>query len=149
MHAVRNDSSVWFIFLPVAPLRSAAAVIPGLAAVTLTLALLSSVLLSHLLCFHIYLSKTLTCLSVSVNFVKLVCLHRVFDNYCWALSVCLSMFLVWNRLSTYEYIVRQRHRQDNRDSRKPAAVAEAAAPSVDLVKVSERPKCLNSGKLPL
>lgn len=59
------------------------------------------------------------------------------------------MFSVWNRLSTYEYIVRQRHRQDNRDSRKPAAVAEAAAPSVDLVKVSERPKCLNSGKLPL
>lgn len=56
--AVRNDSSVWFVFLPVAPLSSAAAVIPGLAAVTITLALLSSVLLSHLLCFHIYLSKT-------------------------------------------------------------------------------------------
>lgn len=55
--AVRNDSSVWFVFLPVAPLSSAAAVIPGLAAVTITLALLSSVLLSHLLCFHIYLSK--------------------------------------------------------------------------------------------
>lgn len=64
VYAVRNDSSVWFIFLPVAPLRSTAAVIPGLAAVTITLALLSSVLLSHLLCFHIYLSKTLACLSV-------------------------------------------------------------------------------------
>ncbi|CAG00816.1 unnamed protein product, partial [Tetraodon nigroviridis] len=67
----RNDSSVWFVFLPMAPLRSAAAAIPGLAAVTIALALLSSVLLSHLLCFHVY--------------------------------------LMWNRLSTYEYIIRQRH----------------------------------------
>ncbi|XP_075874176.1 palmitoyltransferase ZDHHC1 isoform X2 [Nelusetta ayraudi] len=99
---LRNDSSVWFIFLPVAPLRSAAAVIPGLAAVTIMLALLSSVLLSHLLCFHIY--------------------------------------LMWNRLSTYEYIVRQRHRQDSKDSRKPGAAGEAAAPSVDLVKDADCPR---------
>lgn len=49
---------MWFVFLPMAPLSSAAAVIPGLAAVTIALALLSSVLLSHLLCFHVYLSKT-------------------------------------------------------------------------------------------
>ncbi|XP_070712704.1 palmitoyltransferase ZDHHC1 isoform X2 [Pempheris klunzingeri] len=89
---VRNETGVWFVFLPVAPLRSAAAVIPGLAAVTIALGLLSSVLLSHLLCFHVY--------------------------------------LMWNRLSTYEYIVRQRHRQDGRDSRKPASVNEAAAPSL-------------------
>ena len=58
--AARNDSSVWFIFLPMAPLSSAAAVIPALAAVTVALALLSSVLLSHLLCFHVYLSRTHT-----------------------------------------------------------------------------------------
>ncbi|XP_040897774.1 palmitoyltransferase ZDHHC1 isoform X2 [Toxotes jaculatrix] len=89
---VRNETGVWFVFLPVAPVRSAAAVIPGLAAVTIALSLLSSVLLCHLLCFHIY--------------------------------------LMWNRLSTYEYIVRQRHRQDNRDSRKPGPVKETAAPSV-------------------
>uniref|UniRef100_A0A3B3CI26 Palmitoyltransferase n=1 Tax=Oryzias melastigma TaxID=30732 RepID=A0A3B3CI26_ORYME len=38
---VRNETGVWFVFLPVAPLRSAAAVIPGLAAVTVSLALLS------------------------------------------------------------------------------------------------------------
>uniref|UniRef100_A0A3P8UVR3 Palmitoyltransferase n=1 Tax=Cynoglossus semilaevis TaxID=244447 RepID=A0A3P8UVR3_CYNSE len=75
---VRNDTGVWFVFLPVAPLRSAAAVIPCLAAVTIALGLLSSVLLCHLLCFHLY--------------------------------------LMWNRLSTYEYIVRQRHRHD-RDSK--------------------------------
>ncbi|XP_047436960.1 palmitoyltransferase ZDHHC1 isoform X2 [Mugil cephalus] len=88
----RNETAVWFVFLPVAPLRSAAAVIPGLAAVTIALALLSSVLLCHLLCFHIY--------------------------------------LMWNRLSTYEYIVRQRHRLDSRDSRKPGPVKEVAVPSV-------------------
>lgn len=55
--AVRNETGVWFVFLPVAPLRSAAAVIPVLAAVTIALGLLSSVLLCHLLCFHVYLSK--------------------------------------------------------------------------------------------
>lgn len=58
--AARNDSSVWFVFLPMAPLSSAAAVIPALAAVTIALALLASVLLSHLLCFHVYLSKSHT-----------------------------------------------------------------------------------------
>ncbi|XP_004066874.1 probable palmitoyltransferase ZDHHC1 isoform X2 [Oryzias latipes] len=90
---VRNETGVWFVFLPVAPLRSAAAVIPGLAAVTVSLALLSLVLLCHLLFFHIY--------------------------------------LMWNRLSTYEYIVRQRHRLDSRDcSRKPATVNENTAPPV-------------------
>ncbi|XP_026234009.1 probable palmitoyltransferase ZDHHC1 isoform X2 [Anabas testudineus] len=88
---VRNDTGVWFVFLPVAPLRSAAAVIPALASVTVALALLSSVLLCHLLCFHLY--------------------------------------LMWNRLSTYEYIVRQRHRQD-RDPRKPGSGKDAAASSV-------------------
>lgn len=89
---VQNGTGVWFVFLPVAPLRSAAAVIPVLAAVTMALGLLSSVLLCHLLCFHIY--------------------------------------LMWNRLSTYEYIVRQRHRLDTRDTRKPAAVKETRPPSV-------------------
>nr|XP_020444243.1 probable palmitoyltransferase ZDHHC1 [Monopterus albus] len=83
---------MWFVFLPVAPLRSAAVVIPALAAVTIALGLLSSVLLCHLLCFHIY--------------------------------------LMWNRLSTYEYIMRQRHRQSNRDLRKPGSMKEMAAPSV-------------------
>uniref|UniRef100_A0A3Q4AI61 Palmitoyltransferase n=1 Tax=Mola mola TaxID=94237 RepID=A0A3Q4AI61_MOLML len=96
---LRNDSSMWFVFLPVAPLSSVAAVIPGLAAVTIALALLSSVLLSHLLCFHIY--------------------------------------LMWNRLSTYEYIVRQRHRQDGRNSENPGAVKEAAASSVNHIKVTD------------
>ncbi|XP_015248328.1 PREDICTED: probable palmitoyltransferase ZDHHC1 [Cyprinodon variegatus] len=89
---VQNETGVWFVFLPVAPLRSAAAVIPVLAAVTIALGLLSSGLLCHLLCFHIY--------------------------------------LMWNRLSTYEYIVRQRHRLDSRDLRKPPTVKETRPPSV-------------------
>uniref|UniRef100_A0A8C6KMA7 Palmitoyltransferase n=1 Tax=Nothobranchius furzeri TaxID=105023 RepID=A0A8C6KMA7_NOTFU len=94
---VGNETGVWFVFLPVAPLRSAAAVIPGLAAVTVALGLLSSALLCHLLCFHIY--------------------------------------LMWNRLSTFEYIVRQRHRLDSRDLRKAELVKEAGPPAV--IKVSE------------
>ncbi|XP_060905764.1 palmitoyltransferase ZDHHC1 isoform X2 [Labrus mixtus] len=98
---VRNETGVWYVFLPVAPIRSTAGAIPGLAAVTITLGLLSFMLLSHLLCFHIY--------------------------------------LMWNRLSTYEFIVRQRHRQDGRDSRKPravkeTAVKETAAPTVNVIK---------------
>ncbi|KAM9366638.1 palmitoyltransferase ZDHHC1 [Symphorus nematophorus] len=95
---LRNETAVWFVFLPLSPVPSAAAVIPALAAVTIALGLLSSVLLCHLLCFHIY--------------------------------------LMWNRLSTYEYIVRQRHRQDSRDSRKPGpgAVKETAAASVNIIK---------------
>uniref|UniRef100_A0A3Q4G735 Palmitoyltransferase n=1 Tax=Neolamprologus brichardi TaxID=32507 RepID=A0A3Q4G735_NEOBR len=50
---------------------------------------------------------------------------QVWGNVC--LLMCVS---VWNRLSTYEYIVRQRHRVDNRDLRKPGSVKETAAPSV-------------------
>ncbi len=45
---------------------------------------------------------------------------------------------MWNRLSTYEYIVRQRHRQDSRDSRKAAGpVKETTAPPGNLIKVSD------------
>uniref|UniRef100_A0A667Y4T0 Palmitoyltransferase n=1 Tax=Myripristis murdjan TaxID=586833 RepID=A0A667Y4T0_9TELE len=93
---VKNETTVWFLFLPVAPVSTAAAVIPGLAAVTIALGLLSSILLCHLLCFHIY--------------------------------------LMWNRLSTYEYIVRQRHRQETRDTSKGGPRNEAAVPSVNLIK---------------
>uniref|UniRef100_M4AC26 Palmitoyltransferase n=1 Tax=Xiphophorus maculatus TaxID=8083 RepID=M4AC26_XIPMA len=95
---VQNQTGVWFVFLPVAPLRSAAAVIPVLAAITMAMGLLSSGLLCHLLCFHIY--------------------------------------LMWNRLSTYEYIVRQRHRLDSRDPRTAAAAKQSRRPSV--VQVTNR-----------
>lgn len=56
------------------------------------------------------------------------------------MSVSVCVFAVWNRLSTYEYIVRQRHRQDNKDSRKPGVAGEVAAPSVDLIKDTDCPR---------
>uniref|UniRef100_A0A8C6THR6 Palmitoyltransferase n=1 Tax=Neogobius melanostomus TaxID=47308 RepID=A0A8C6THR6_9GOBI len=92
---VRNESAVWFVFLPVAPVSAAGPVIPGLAAITIALGLLSCVLLCHLLGFHVY--------------------------------------LMWNRLSTYEYIIRQRHRLNPRDNRKPP-VKEPALPSLNILK---------------
>ncbi|KAM3877452.1 palmitoyltransferase ZDHHC1 [Diretmus argenteus] len=90
-HFQVNETAVWFLFLPVVPVSTAAAAIPALAAVTMGLGLLSSVLLCHLLCFH--------------------------------------MYLMWNRLSTYEYIVRQRHRQVTSKGR-----AETRVPSISLIK---------------
>uniref|UniRef100_G3PZU5 Palmitoyltransferase n=1 Tax=Gasterosteus aculeatus aculeatus TaxID=481459 RepID=G3PZU5_GASAC len=96
---VGNETSVWFLFLPVAPVRAAPPVIPGVAAVTIALGLMSSVLLCHLLCFHLY--------------------------------------LMWNRLSTFEYIVRQRHRQDGRDPEKPANDKELVEASLRPVEVTE------------
>ncbi|KAM9408457.1 palmitoyltransferase ZDHHC1 [Pholidichthys leucotaenia] len=89
---VTNQTSAWFVFLPVSPVRSSASVIPILAALTLVLSLMTSLLLSHLLCFHVY--------------------------------------LMWNRLSTYEYIIHQRHRVDSRDTKRPEPVMETTAPSV-------------------
>ncbi|KAM4602881.1 palmitoyltransferase ZDHHC1 isoform 2-T3 [Polymixia lowei] len=91
---VKNETGVWFVFLPVAPVSTAGAAIPALAGLTIALGLLSCTLLGHLFCFHIY--------------------------------------LMWNRLSTYEYIVRQRHRQDSSGSSK--SPAESGAPSASLIK---------------
>ncbi|XP_028812856.1 palmitoyltransferase ZDHHC1 isoform X2 [Denticeps clupeoides] len=94
---VKNESVVWFVFLPVAPVSTAGPAIPALAGVTVALGLLSSLLLGHLLCFHIYLR--------------------------------------WNRLSTYEYIVRQRHRQQTRDPNKSSCSGnEAGPPQINLIK---------------
>ncbi|TRY56522.1 hypothetical protein DNTS_015670 [Danionella cerebrum] len=92
----RNETVVWFVFLPVAPVTTAGPAIPALAAVTIALGLLSALLLGHLLCFHIY--------------------------------------LMWNRLSTYEYIVRQRHRQETRDCRKPPQENDSGFPKINLIK---------------
>ncbi|KAG5270079.1 hypothetical protein AALO_G00188460 [Alosa alosa] len=93
---VKNESVVWFVFLPVAPVTTAGPAIPALAGITVALGLLSALLLGHLLCFHIY--------------------------------------LMWNRLSTYEYIVRQRHRQEARDSNKGCSVNDPGPPQMSLMK---------------
>ncbi|KAL7833740.1 hypothetical protein AOLI_G00287000 [Acnodon oligacanthus] len=93
---VKNESVVWFVFLPVAPVSTAGPAIPALAGVTIALGLLSCLLLGHLLCFHIY--------------------------------------LMWNRLSTYEYIVRQRHRLETRDTNKGPSGNEPGVPKMNLIK---------------
>ncbi|XP_051703164.1 palmitoyltransferase ZDHHC1 isoform X12 [Oryctolagus cuniculus] len=52
---VKNQSDVWFVFLPAAPVETKAPAILVLAALLILLGLLSTALLGHLLCFHIYL----------------------------------------------------------------------------------------------
>lgn len=54
---LRNHTDVWFVFLPAAPVETQAPAILALAALLILLGLLSTALLGHLLCFHIYLSK--------------------------------------------------------------------------------------------
>ncbi|XP_015224046.1 palmitoyltransferase ZDHHC1 isoform X1 [Lepisosteus oculatus] len=93
---VQNESVVWFVFLPVAPVSTAGPAIPALAAITIAVGLLSVVLLGHLLCFHIY--------------------------------------LMWNRLSTYEYIVRQRHRQETRDLDREQVGQDSVPPKLQPIK---------------
>ncbi|XP_045545717.1 palmitoyltransferase ZDHHC1 isoform X3 [Salmo salar] len=93
---VNNETVVWFVFLPVAPVSTAGPAIPVLAGITIALGLLSALLLGHLLCFHFY--------------------------------------LMWNRLNTYEYIVRQRHRQEPRDISKGVQGNQAAPPKTNLMK---------------
>lgn len=49
---------MWFVFLPAAPVETQAPAILALAALLILLGLLSTALLGHLFCFHIYLSKS-------------------------------------------------------------------------------------------
>lgn len=67
---VKNQTDVWFVFLPAAPVETKAPAILVLAVLLILLGLLSTALLGHLLCFHIY--------------------------------------LMWHKLTTYEYIVQHR-----------------------------------------
>ncbi|XP_053459901.1 palmitoyltransferase ZDHHC1 isoform X2 [Nycticebus coucang] len=71
---LKNHTDVWFVFLPAAPVETQAPAILALAALLILLGLLSTALLGHLLCFHIY--------------------------------------LIWHKLTTYEYIVRHRPPQE-------------------------------------
>ncbi|XP_047644756.1 palmitoyltransferase ZDHHC1 isoform X7 [Phacochoerus africanus] len=52
---LKNHTDVWFMFLPAAPVKTQAPAILALAALLILLGLLSTALLGHLLCFHIYL----------------------------------------------------------------------------------------------
>ncbi|XP_054552888.1 palmitoyltransferase ZDHHC1 isoform X3 [Talpa occidentalis] len=71
---LKNHTDVWFVFLPAAPVETQAPAILALAALLILLGLLSTALLGHLLCFHIY--------------------------------------LMWHKLTTYEYIVQHRPPQE-------------------------------------
>ncbi|XP_042636815.1 palmitoyltransferase ZDHHC1 [Orycteropus afer afer] len=71
---LKNHTDVWFVFLPAAPVETRAPAILALAALLILLGLLSTALLGHLLCFHVY--------------------------------------LMWHRLTTYEYIVQHRPPQE-------------------------------------
>ncbi|KAM3828977.1 palmitoyltransferase ZDHHC1 isoform 1-T2 [Vipera latastei] len=77
---VKNQTDVWFVFLPVAPVKTKAPAILTLAGLLITLGLLTLFLLGHLLVFHIY--------------------------------------LMWHRMTTYEYIVQQRPPQEVKDPEK-------------------------------
>ncbi|KAM7058252.1 palmitoyltransferase ZDHHC1 isoform 3-T3 [Molossus nigricans] len=71
---LKNHTDVWFVFLPAAPVETQAPAILVLAALLILLGLLSTVLLGHLFCFHIY--------------------------------------LMWHKLTTYEYIVQHHPPQE-------------------------------------
>nr|KAF6408489.1 hypothetical protein HJG59_019808 [Molossus molossus] len=71
---LKNHTDVWFVFLPAAPVETQAPAILVLAALLILLGLLSTALLGHLFCFHIY--------------------------------------LMWHKLTTYEYIVQHHPPQE-------------------------------------
>nr|XP_020026695.1 probable palmitoyltransferase ZDHHC1 isoform X2 [Castor canadensis] len=77
---LKNHTDVWFVFLPAAPVETQAPAILALAALLILLGLLSTALLGHLLCFHIY--------------------------------------LMWHKLTTYEYIVQHRPPQEAKGAHK-------------------------------
>ncbi|XP_030437227.1 probable palmitoyltransferase ZDHHC1 isoform X1 [Gopherus evgoodei] len=77
---LKNDTDIWFVFLPAAPIETQASAILVLAGILILLGLLTVILLGHLLIFHIY--------------------------------------LMWNKLTTYEYIVQQRPRQEMKEVNK-------------------------------
>ncbi|XP_027261625.1 palmitoyltransferase ZDHHC1 isoform X2 [Cricetulus griseus] len=77
---LKNHTDVWFVFLPAAPVETQAPAILALAALLILLGLLSTALLGHLLCFH--------------------------------------MYLMWHKLTTYEYIVQHRPAQEAKETHK-------------------------------
>lgn len=66
---LKNQTDVWFVFLPAAPVETRAAAILASAGLVILLGLLTLFLLGHLLIFHIYLSRHhfLLCTGAQVN----------------------------------------------------------------------------------
>uniref|UniRef100_A0ABM5ETL9 Palmitoyltransferase n=1 Tax=Pogona vitticeps TaxID=103695 RepID=A0ABM5ETL9_9SAUR len=86
---LKNQTDLWFVFLPAAPIETQAAAILVLAGVLILLGLVTLILLGHLLIFHIY--------------------------------------LMWHRMTTYEYIVQRRPPQEIKD---PDKQPESCPPQV-------------------
>ncbi|KAH0619556.1 hypothetical protein JD844_000275 [Phrynosoma platyrhinos] len=86
---LKNQTDVWFVFLPAAPVETQGPAILALSGVVILLGLLTLFLLGHLLIFHIY--------------------------------------LMWHRMTTYEYIVQQRPPQEMKD---PDKQLESCPPQV-------------------
>ncbi|XP_032983974.1 palmitoyltransferase ZDHHC1 isoform X1 [Rhinolophus ferrumequinum] len=89
---LKNHTDVWFVFLPAAPVETQAPAILALAALLILLGLLSTALLGHLLCFHIYLRPPFHCTEPSLT------------------------PSVWHKLTTYEYIVQHRPPQEAKEA---------------------------------
>ncbi|XP_019346525.1 palmitoyltransferase ZDHHC1 isoform X2 [Alligator mississippiensis] len=77
---LKNDTDIWFVFLPVAPIKTQASTILVLTGILILLGLPTVFLLGHLLIFHIY--------------------------------------LMWSKLTTYEYIMQQRPPQEMKEANK-------------------------------
>ncbi|XP_012586205.1 PREDICTED: probable palmitoyltransferase ZDHHC1 isoform X2 [Condylura cristata] len=97
---LKNHTDVWFVFLPAAPVETQAPAILALAALLILLGLLSTALLGHLLCFHIY--------------------------------------LMWHKLTTYEYIVRHRPPQEAKGTHREL---ESCPPKMRPIQSSHRGQC--------
>nr|XP_012598109.1 probable palmitoyltransferase ZDHHC1 isoform X2 [Microcebus murinus]XP_012598110.1 probable palmitoyltransferase ZDHHC1 isoform X2 [Microcebus murinus] len=93
---LKNHTDVWFVFLPAAPVETQAPAILALAALLILLGLLSTALLGHLLCFHIY--------------------------------------LMWHKLTTYEYIVQHRPPQEAKGAHREL---ESCPPRMRSIKETE------------
>ncbi|XP_078213555.1 palmitoyltransferase ZDHHC1 isoform X5 [Callithrix jacchus] len=89
---LKNHTDVWFVFLPAAPVETQAPAILALAALLILLGLLSTALLGHLLCFHIY--------------------------------------LMWHKLTTYEYIVQHRPPQEAKGTHRELELCPPKMPPI-------------------
>ncbi|XP_062967843.1 palmitoyltransferase ZDHHC1 isoform X3 [Cynocephalus volans] len=104
---LKNHTDMWFVFLPAAPVETKAPAILALAALLILLGLLSTALLGHLLCFHIY--------------------------------------LMWHKLTTYEYIVQHRPPQEAKGAHREL---ESCPPKMQPIQGQGRPRAHTPSQKP-
>ncbi|XP_055222142.1 palmitoyltransferase ZDHHC1 isoform X7 [Gorilla gorilla gorilla] len=86
---LKNHTDVWFVFLPAAPVETQAPAILALAALLILLGLLSTALLGHLLCFHIYLRDGVLHADLQTYAPRAPWPGRASSSECQTLSPCL------------------------------------------------------------